>query len=229
MNLYNQQGPLIDRLLAEKPGSIADLGAGQGYHARHFVQAGCRVLAIDRVFTPGVRELAARRPDRCRCLQADLARLPLRDGGLEAIWASHCLEHFENPLAVLREWRRTLRPGGLLAVAVPPYKSQIVGRHVFSGWNVGQLMITLLRAGFAIRNGAYAREGYNVFALVRRMDPPVSLEPNDEILCRHHGLFPPPIEQEILEQRRHNDFGETISCFEGDLPRLGWDHPAGAR
>ncbi len=228
MSLYADQLPLIDRFLAERPARIADLGCGRGYQARHFVEAGCLVLAIDRAFTPAVRELAAGRPDRCRCLQADLARLPLRDGGLEAIWASHCLEHFENPLGVLREWRRVLRPRGLLALAVPPYKSQIVGRHVFSGWNVGQLMITLLRAGFAIRHGAYARQGYNVFALVRRMGPPVSLEPNDEILCRHHALFPPAIEQAILEHRRSNDFGETISFFEGDIRRLGWERPVTA-
>jgi predicted SAM-dependent methyltransferase len=53
---------------------------------------------------------------------ADISqRLPFDDGSAELVYASHLLEHFptEEVPPLLAEWRRVLRPGGLLLVAVP--------------------------------------------------------------------------------------------------------------
>jgi SAM-dependent methyltransferase len=213
---------LIDRLLAERPASIVDLGAGLGQHTTRFLEHGLAVTAVDHVLTDSLASILRRFPNRGRFVRSDLTRLPFSDGHFEALWACHCLEHMNDPLAALREWRRTLQPRGLLALAVPPYKTEIVGRHVFTGWNVGQLMLTLLRTGYSIADGAFAEIGYNVFALVRRDDDPPALEPNDEILCRHTDRFPPPVADEIRRNRRLNPFGETISCFEGRIKRLNW-------
>jgi len=41
------------------------------------------------------------------------------DGSYEAVLASHCLEHVANPLRALAEWRRVLKPGGLLLLVLP--------------------------------------------------------------------------------------------------------------
>jgi len=51
----------------------------------------------------------------------DAQSLPMfADGALDYILASHSLEHISSdPGAVLTEWGRVLRPGGLLLVAVP--------------------------------------------------------------------------------------------------------------
>ena len=51
----------------------------------------------------------------------DLAWIP--DGAVGIIYASHVLEHFGRHayMNVLREWRRVLRPGGVLRVAVPDF------------------------------------------------------------------------------------------------------------
>lgn len=217
-----EQNPLLDRFLREGAGRVADLGAGLGRHAGYMLERGIDVDAVDLVFTPQLEEVGRRFDGRCRLIHGDIARPPLEPGSLEGIWASHCLEHVLDPLHVLSEWRRLLRSDGVLCVIVPPFKTQVVGRHVFTGWTVGQLMLTLLRAGLAIRDGAYARHGYNVCAIVRPMPDPPRLAPNDEILCRYVHLFPPAIESEILRSRRTNTFGETISCFEGDIERLNW-------
>ncbi len=52
---------------------------------------------------------------------AQMWRLPLPDGCAREVRAVHSLEHVEPPrlLATLREWRRVLRPGGLVHVSVP--------------------------------------------------------------------------------------------------------------
>ncbi|HXG47022.1 MAG TPA: methyltransferase domain-containing protein [Methylomirabilota bacterium] len=53
---------------------------------------------------------------------ADAARrLPFPDGTFDLIYASHILEHIPwyQTLATLREWTRTLKPGGALEVWVP--------------------------------------------------------------------------------------------------------------
>lgn len=222
MDLFEAQRPLIDRFLKERPTQVADLGAGLGQHTRYFLDQGCEVVAVDKVLTDELGAVISSHQDQCRFVESDLSRLPFEDGELESIWASYCLEHMEDPLSVLREWRRVLRPRGILAVSVPPYKSEVVGRHVFTGWNVGQLMLTLLRTGYNIRDGAFARHEWNIFAVVCREEHPPQLQPNDEILCQYCDLFPPQIQEAIGQRKFINPFGETISSFEGEIKQLGW-------
>lgn len=54
---------------------------------------------------------------------ADVGRLPFGDASADEIYASHILEHFghrEVP-TVLREWRRVLKRGGIMYLAVPDF------------------------------------------------------------------------------------------------------------
>jgi predicted SAM-dependent methyltransferase len=61
-------------------------------------------------------------------LVGDISNLSMfADGEAEAIYASHCLEHFPHlrTLDVLKEWVRVLAPGGVLYVAVPDFKRAV--------------------------------------------------------------------------------------------------------
>lgn len=62
--------------------------------------------------------------------------LPFEDGSVDLLYASHVLEHLATAEVpeTLREWRRVLRPGGSLLVAVPDL--DLVARHLveFRGW-----------------------------------------------------------------------------------------------
>ena len=220
--LLEDQFVLLDRFVQEQPTEVADLGAGLGHHCRRFVEHGIRVVAVDRVLTPALAEVLHTAGPRHRFVGADVGSLPFEPASLGAIWASHCLEHDEDLFGTLREWRRVLVPEGMLAVLVPPYKTEVVGRHVVTGWNAGQLMLTLFRAGFRVRDGVFARQGYNIFAMVRKCENLPRLQPNDEILHQYHEHFPASVEQEILQNSGPNTFGETVGRFNGDLVRLGW-------
>lgn len=53
-------------------------------------------------------------------LCGDASRLPwFRDECLDYVFSSHVLEDFDDPAAVLREWLRVVRPGGLLILYCP--------------------------------------------------------------------------------------------------------------
>src|SRR5205809_562981 len=101
-----EQIPLLDRLLLEEPKTVVDLGAGLGRHSGYLLEHGVNVWSIDFALTENLRAIVAQYPRRSKLLRADMTRLPFLDGSVEALWASHSLEHTDDPLAVLREWRR---------------------------------------------------------------------------------------------------------------------------
>ncbi len=60
--------------------------------------------------------------------KTSIDKLPMfADDSVDLIYSSHSLEYFDRAEAhsVLREWRRVLKPGGTLRVAVPDFDSLI--------------------------------------------------------------------------------------------------------
>ena len=49
----------------------------------------------------------------------DGKRLPFEDGTVDTVYASHTLEHIDDPLEAIREWFRVLKVGGYLVLGVP--------------------------------------------------------------------------------------------------------------
>lgn len=97
-------------------GRLLDVGCGAGLLLEEAARAGWRPLGAEVADPPA---LAAARRARCPVVQADAARLPLRDGALDAVVLANVLDHLADPAAALAEARRVLRPGGRIAVRVP--------------------------------------------------------------------------------------------------------------
>ena len=110
---------LLERLQLVKlqPAVVVDVGSGTGHATLELKRRfrGARVIAADlaagMLRESGRRQTLLRRFDR---LCADAAALPLRDSSVDLLFSSLMLQWCPDPDAVLREFRRVLRPGGLL-------------------------------------------------------------------------------------------------------------------
>ena len=62
--------------------------------------------------------------------------LPYEDSSVDVVYASHVLEYFDRQevAQVLKEWRRVLKKGGVLRLAVPNFKvlSQLLSKKVLT-------------------------------------------------------------------------------------------------
>ncbi|MCH8545069.1 MAG: class I SAM-dependent methyltransferase [Alcanivorax sp.] len=105
---------LFDWLARHSPatGRVLDCGCGTGQASTPLAARFTQVIASDLVQT----QLAAfDAPANCQRLVADSGALPLPDQCLDLLTVAQALHWFDLP-AFVNEARRTLRPGGLLAV-----------------------------------------------------------------------------------------------------------------
>lgn len=129
-------GPAFATAVAEfglRPGDrVLDAGCGTGRALpalRAAVGPSGTVLGAD--LTPQMLAAAQRagRGADGALLLADVARLPLRTGCLDAVFAAGLVAHLPDPGANLRELARVVRPGGGLALFHPIGRAALAARH----------------------------------------------------------------------------------------------------
>jgi SAM-dependent methyltransferase len=103
----------LARLQLPSDARVLDVAAGTGALAR---QIAGRVVAVDAWddMMPGGRKAAP----RAAWVVGDMERLPVRDASFGAALCQHGLAFAEDPVGALREMRRSVRPGGLVAVVL---------------------------------------------------------------------------------------------------------------
>lgn len=110
---------LLDRLAAEVRdlGPVCDIGCGPGHIARYLHNQGVNVLGID--LSARMVEQARRLNPGIELLQGDMASLDVDDGMWGGIVAFYSIIHIPRTdvISVLQEFRRVLRPNGLLLLS----------------------------------------------------------------------------------------------------------------
>ena len=102
---------------------VLDAGCGTGANLALLAAMGYRAVGLD--LWPAALRLAARRPGAARRMcRGSVTRLPFATGGFDAVVAMDVLYLLDeaDEAAALAEFRRVLRPGGLLILHLPAHE-----------------------------------------------------------------------------------------------------------
>jgi SAM-dependent methyltransferase len=150
---YNQ---MLEYLLEDNLASchhLLDIGSGLGDFMRRMTRNGHHVV--------GIEPDAAQREAACQAGQfcvgtIDQCMSDVYDGA----YSLNVLEHIEDDVGALREWRRALRKDGLLLVYVPAFPvlygamDRAVGHY--RRYTLDSLQKAVQAAGFEVLHGSYA-------------------------------------------------------------------------
>lgn len=133
--------------------TVLDVGSGNGAHAAAFRAAGKTVTTIS--ITPPADIVGDYAKEEC-------------GGPFGLVWASHVVEHQRNVGNFVECLRQDCKPGGWIAITVPPMKEEVVGGHV-ALFNAGVLLYHLILAGIDCRKAKVKTYGYNVSVIVQNL------------------------------------------------------------
>ncbi|HEU5417332.1 MAG TPA: class I SAM-dependent methyltransferase [Streptosporangiaceae bacterium] len=118
---------VADRFAAAGARTVLDVGGGTGKLARLLPDRSMRGLLVD--LSPAMLELAPR-----PAVRGDGGRLPVADASVDAVALLYTLYHYPDALVPVREARRVLRPGGMLAACAPNRNSTPELAHILPGY-----------------------------------------------------------------------------------------------
>jgi ubiquinone/menaquinone biosynthesis C-methylase UbiE len=130
-----------------KGADVADIGCGDGSMAFAVAQVaepgstvGFDIKAVDLVRLTYCAEacgFGAELPAGLRFEHCGEERLPVPDGSFDYVYSWSAFEHIRQPLGVMREMHRILRPGGVAMIQVWPFFHSQHGSHMWQWFPEG--------------------------------------------------------------------------------------------
>ena len=165
---YSTGGRLVREVLADgdvQGRRVLEVGAGSGRDILALARVEAAAVVLD--YSPASLELVQRQAREqgiaVALVRADALAMPFRDGTFDVVFHQGLLEHFRNPMPLLRENSRIAARGGRVLVDVPQtfhlytaMKKTLIFFNVwFAGWETqfapGQLERLCERAGLRVR------------------------------------------------------------------------------
>lgn len=154
-------------------GVAADLGCGTGAMAGDLLTAGF-ATAIGTDLSRRALLLAAS-TDGGAWASSRAEDLPFGDGSFDVVTSLDVIEHLDDDVVGLREYRRVLAPGGRVIVAVPAYRWAWSDHDVALGhrrrYTKRSLRLAVATAGFTVERVTYFHSWLVPPALVLRRTP----------------------------------------------------------
>lgn len=120
----------LDAMSIERTARVLDMGCGTGLAARAIARRegfSGHVIGVDLspYLVAAAKRLASdeRLAGRVKFSAGDVRKLNFSDGSFDAVIAHTLLSHVEDPLAVLKEAARLVRPGGMIGIFDGDYAS----------------------------------------------------------------------------------------------------------
>lgn len=96
---------------------LLDLGCGKGIHIKEFEKLGIECYGLDiRI------DLKHPRVKRC---DVETSKFPFKSEYFDVVFNKSLIEHIGNPEHMLKESSRVLKPGGIIIIMTPDWKSQM--------------------------------------------------------------------------------------------------------
>lgn len=154
----------LQKVVNVKGKKILEVGAGMGGDSVYLAKQGALVTALDYTDEAlgAIREHAKIEGVELSAKLGDTRELPLNDESFDVVFHQGLLEHFRDPLAILKEHVRVLRNGGYLVVDVPQeYTTYTIKKKIaiargtwFAGWEqaftIGELEHFMRDAGLTV-------------------------------------------------------------------------------
>ncbi len=132
--------------------TAADIGANTGFITEGLLNAGLNVIAVDS--SPEMLEVLKQRFGHLREVQIVLTsrdKINISDDSVDYVFANMYLHNMEDPLSIIKEMRRILKPGGKLAITdLTEYDNEEFLKkhnHRWPGFNMPDLYEWFVKAG----------------------------------------------------------------------------------
>jgi ubiquinone/menaquinone biosynthesis C-methylase UbiE len=146
----------LRKALGREPGSFGralEIGSGTGYFILNLMRAGVVREAVATDISPGMLEVlsatAAELGLEVETAACEAAELPFEDDSFDLVTGHAVLHHLPDLDAAFREFRRVLRPGGVVAFCGEPshYGDRLAGLPKRGAHAVAPLWRALVGAG----------------------------------------------------------------------------------
>jgi ubiquinone/menaquinone biosynthesis C-methylase UbiE len=120
--LFDDFRQIVGRLPLTGSETVVDAGCGDGFFTgllSERLSAGQAIGLDTSAAYLHAAEVRLQQPiagGRVRLVEGDVNDLPFGDASMDAVWSAHSMQSYDAISHVLEEFRRVLRPGGLLAI-----------------------------------------------------------------------------------------------------------------